>query len=46
MEEKNNNKFLELVKVLEEAGWKVIKYEDLDGGVTLTLIPCTGKKEE
>jgi len=42
----NTETFLALMKTLIEAGWKVIKYEDLDGGVTLTLVPKQEKKDE
>ena len=38
--------FMALMKTLIEAGWKIIKYEDLDGGVTLTIVPKPEKKDE
>jgi hypothetical protein len=34
---------LTLVGSLTEAGWEIVKFEDLGGGVTLTIVP---KKQE
>jgi hypothetical protein len=31
--------FLALAKILKEAGWTIVKFEDIGGGVTLTIAP-------
>jgi hypothetical protein len=31
--------FLTLARVLKEAGWAIVKFENLGGGVTLTIVP-------
>jgi len=31
--------FLSIGKTLTAVGWKIIKFEDFGGGVTLTIIP-------
>jgi len=40
------NTYLAIGKTLAAAGWKIIKYEDLGGGVNLTIIPVPEKKEK
>ena len=40
------NTYLDIGKTLAAAGWKIIKYEDLGGGVTLTIIPVPKKEEK
>jgi hypothetical protein len=38
--------FLTLAETLAEAGWEIIKFENLGGGVTLTIVPKTQKTAE
>jgi len=40
------NTYLDIGKILAAAGWKIIKYEDLGGGVDLTIIPVPKKEEK
>ncbi len=39
MESANKDIISELAKVLLSAGWKIVKFENLDGAVTLTILP-------
>jgi hypothetical protein len=37
--------FLTLAETLTKAGWEIIKFENLGGGVKLTLAPAERKQE-
>jgi hypothetical protein len=36
--------FLSLAGTLSEAGWEIMKFENLGGGVELTIVPLPEKK--
>jgi hypothetical protein len=38
--------FLTLGETLSEAGWEIVKFENLGGSVTLTIIPKQQKAAE
>jgi hypothetical protein len=40
----DSDTFLALAKTLTEAGWEIVKFENLGGGVTLTIAPIEEKK--
>jgi hypothetical protein len=35
--------FLALAEILQAAGWEIVKFENIGGGVALTIVP---KKQE
>jgi hypothetical protein len=45
MSTSGSNTFLSLAETLAEAGWEIVKFENLGGGVTLIIIPQTQKAE-
>ena len=38
--------FLVLAETLSEAGWAIVKFENLGGGVALTIVPQNRKPAE
>jgi hypothetical protein len=36
--------FLSLAETLKAGGWAIVKFENLGGGITLTIIPASEKK--
>jgi hypothetical protein len=44
MSTSNSDTFLTLAATLSEAGWEIVKFENLGGGVALTIVPIEEKK--
>jgi hypothetical protein len=38
--------FLTLAETLKTGGWAIVKFEDLGGGVTLTIVPQKAETPE